>query len=80
MVVELVEEGEKSGEYFPMDTLGRSSMDKEEDEDKVALVSSPSRKKSTSGPRKARISSRPELDVLDVSGHFVGSCIICCSL
>ena len=70
MVVELVEEGERSGEYFPMGTLGGSAVEKEEDEDRVALVSYPShssRRKSATAPARARISSRPALDVLEVS-------------
>ena len=70
VVVELVEEGEKSGEYFSMGTLGGSALEKEEDEDRVALVSSPShssRRKSATAPARARISSRPALDVLEVS-------------
>ena len=69
MVVELVEEGERSGEYFPMGTLGGWAVEKE-DEDRVALVSSPShssRRKSATAPARARISSRPALDVLEVS-------------
>ena len=73
-MVELVEE--KSGEYLPMETLRRSG---EEEEDKVALVSSPShsaRKKSASGSiGRARISSRPAFDVLDVSRHLRIVCV-----
>jgi hypothetical protein len=76
VVVELVEEGEKSGEYFSMGTLGGSALEKEEDEDRVALVSSPShssRRKSATAPARARISSRPALDVLELeSSHTPG--------
>ena len=61
-----VEKG--GGEYLPLGSLRRPWGEQEEEEDTAVLVVSPppSRKKSTSMPQRARISSRPALDMLDV--------------
>ena len=66
MTVEFPDEA-GNGEYYPLEVVGRPAG--EEEGDGVALVASPtpSEKKSPKGPRRARISSKPVLDLMDVS-------------
>ena len=66
MTVEFPDEA-SNNEYFPLEAMGQPAGEVEGE--KVALVTSPtpSEKKSSRGPRRARISSRPVLDLADVS-------------
>ena len=67
MTVEFSDEAGSNSEYYPLEVLGRPAG--EEEGDGVALVASPtpSEKKSPRGPRRTRISSKPVLDLMDVS-------------
>ena len=78
VAVELLEEGGKNSEYVPMGTLGGHQAS--EEGDSVALVTSPthSAKKSPTATRRARISSKPALELLDVSCSVTASIIPFC--
>ena len=56
-----------NGEHYPLEVMDQSAG--EEEGDKVALMASstPSEKKSSRGPHRIRISTRPVLDLVDVS-------------
>ena len=74
------DEGEKGVELFSLATLGRSSVEQEEEGEKAALVPDsppPSRKKSASAPRRTRVSSIQVLAMLDVSWIAVDN-VNCC--
>ena len=66
MTVEFLDEA-SNHEYYPLEAMGQPAGEAEGE--KVALVASPtpSEKKSSRGPRRTRISSRPVLDLVDVS-------------
>ena len=70
MTVEFPDEA-GNGEYYPLEVVGRPAG--EEEGDGVAVVASPtpSEKKSPRGPRRARISSKPVLDLMDVSNKDI---------
>ena len=56
-----------NGEYYPLEVMDQAAG--EEEGDKVVLIASsaPSEKKSSRGPHRIRISTRPVLDLVDVS-------------
>lgn len=60
-------EHEDSEEYIALGNLGRPSLVEEEEGDKVALYSSPSISVKKTPQRRARISSKPTIGVLNVS-------------
>ena len=60
-------ETDKDGEDIPMGALGRPHL-VEEEGDRVALVASTTHSGKKPAQRRARISSKPTLGVLDVSG------------
>jgi inositol 1,4,5-triphosphate receptor type 1 len=71
VTVDFSEEADKSGEHFPMSTMGRLSVweSEEVEEDRKALVTSPtpSSKKSAKAARRTRISSKPVLEMFEPS-------------